>query len=139
MAAEGATVHSIDEITQALGQREAERPMYTYTVPKALAELTGVRTIGIVELTTQEMVMAQQRSSGPSLSTGFELAKACWRRLNNERLTLADGSVDIEWASQKPGRSKLRTLITQAYADVHNPKEAENQDFLASQSVSIGG
>ncbi len=137
--AEGATVHSIDEITQALAAREADRPIYTYTIPKVLAQLTGVVTIGMVELTTQEMIMAQQRGGEQRLAVGFELAKAAWRRKNDERLSLGDGSVDLAWASNKPGMTKLRTLLTQAYADLHNPKEDENAAFLASQSVQIGG
>lgn len=130
-------VHSIEDITSAL-EAPAKRVVYTFDVPKAIAQLTGVKTVGIVELTPQEMMTAQARGGASNIGTGFELAKECWRRLDGKPIHTGDGTADVAWSKDAPGWSKLRSLIAQAYQDVHNPAKEEADTFLASRSVKLG-
>lgn len=130
-------MHTLEDIASSLASRESNRPLYTFVVPKGIAATTGIGTIGLVELTTGELMSAQARGGDNRMAMGFELAKESWRRANERKLSTADGSVDALWGDMGAGMSKLRTLVTQAYADIHNPKPDEAEAFLASRSVSV--
>lgn len=129
---EAAKVHSLQDIGDALAARNENRVIYTYTVPKKLAAECGVSSIGVVELTPDEMLRAQARSGGNQVAVGFELSKECLRRVDGKPVHLGDGSADVAWAKN----AKLRTLIAQAYSDVHNPSKDDSDSFLDSRSVS---
>lgn len=132
------TVHSLEDIAAALDAgRSSQRPLYTYRVPLSISKLTGVMTVALVELTSQELIVAQARGGTDRVAMGFEVAKEAWRKVNDRRISTADGTADTEWARTDMGWSKLRTLIASAYADIHNPKTEENENFLESRSVSV--
>lgn len=134
---EAAKVHSLEDIHAAIAKRD-ERVVYTFTVPPQIAQETGVKTIGLVELTPQELLIAQARGGSDQRAMGFECVKESWRAINGKRITTGDGSADVEWAKSAPGWAKLRTLIAQAHASLHNPSDAEMGAFLLSRSATVG-
>jgi hypothetical protein len=129
--------HSIEDIHSALAAAD-HRTLFTYQVPKDIAAMTGVKSVGMVELAPKDMIAAQRRGGEDKAAIMFELVKESWRRVNDKVITTGDGSADIEWCRTEPGWTKLRTLLSQAYAKIHNPKDSENADFLASETVSLG-
>lgn len=132
-------VTSLQDIARALEERD-ERPVYVYKVPKSIAELTGVQTIGLVEITPKEMIQATRRSDNVKEQALFEMAKLSWRQINGKAIHVDDDAASAEeaWACSKPGWAKLRTLVIQAYNKVNNPTAEENEAFLASESVTVG-
>jgi hypothetical protein len=135
-------VTSIQEVAAALeaarNPSAGARPLYVYTVPPAIAAVTGVTHVGLVELTPGEMLTAQRRGGGDQGATLFEMIKESWRRVNDRAIHTGDGSADLEWGKDAPGYSKLRTLLATAYNSIHNPTPTENGAFLATQTVTVG-
>lgn len=133
-------VTSLEDIARALDKRDADRPLYVYQVPKAIAFLTGVTSIGLVELTPKEMIAAQRAAGDTKEQMLFEMAKRSWRQLNGKAIHVDDDGATAEeaWACAKPGWAKLRTLVTQAYNRINNPTKEENDAFLESESVTVG-
>lgn len=109
------------------------RPLYVYEVPASLD--VGVRSLGLVELTAGEELMAAKRASGDSMRLAYELSKEALRRLDDRALSAADGSIDVAWSAMSP---KLRNLVLSAYNDLHAPAEAEVRGFLKSRTVQVG-
>jgi hypothetical protein len=130
-------VQSLEDIRQALSAPE-NRVVYTYKLPASLTKLTGISSIGIVELTPSEIILAKARGGEDQFAVGLETIKEAWRRVDGRRLSTADGSVDVEWGKNAPGWSKLRTLLGLAYNELHNPKKEDADDFLASQMATTG-
>jgi hypothetical protein len=137
MAKESAAVHSLEDIHDAL-KKAPERPLYVYKIPKELAELTGVVTVGLVELNPNELLAAQRRAGDDRGALMFELVKESWRQINGKYITTGDGSADLEWSRSEAGWTKLRTLLSSAHAKIHNPTKADDAGFLASESVQVG-
>lgn len=133
-------VTSLQDIARALDRRNAERPIYVYQVPKSIADVTGVTSIGLVELTPNEMLRATRATSDQREQMVFEMAKLSWRQINGKAIHVDDDTSSAEeaWACSKPGWAKLRTLVTQAYNRINNPSKEENDAFLASESVTVG-
>jgi hypothetical protein len=111
-----------------------ERVVYTYTVPSELASL-GISSVGLVELTAEEEQMAIKRARGDQFRLAGELVKESLREIDGKRVSLADGSVDAAW-NRMP--AKIRSLVLQAYAQIHNPPEGAAEGFLQSRQVRAG-
>jgi hypothetical protein len=134
---EPAKVHSLEDIHSALAPK-TNRVIYTYKVPADIAAQCGISSVGLVELTPNEMLLAQSRAGDDKGQTLFELVKESWRRVDGKPIHTGDGSADVAWGQDKPGMNKLRTLLTGAFNKINNPKKDENEAFLASETASVG-
>ncbi len=108
-----------------------------FSVPKSLADATGITEVGMVELTSSEELMCAERSRGSQVRLGVELVKESVRRVNGRLVSSADGSVDQFWDQQKEGMSFIRQMLLAAYGEVHNPKVDELKAFLSSRSARV--
>lgn len=130
-------ITSVEDITDALQARSSKRVLYTFTVPPKLAAETGVKTLGLVELTAGEMELATARAGENKLAMGHELAKECLRAVDGKFVSTGDGSADAWWGSTESGYSKLRALVFTAYAKLHNPEATDAAAFLESQTARV--
>lgn len=126
------------DIDQIFRTREVSRPVFWYDVPEKLGVAVGVGRLGLVELSTQEVLNTTKRAAGDQIAMAFELAKEALRYVDQRRILTADGTADEFWASQTPGMSKLRQLVIAAYGQIHSPLKEDVLGFLASQTIKIG-
>lgn len=110
------------------------RPEYTYDLPEALAKSIGITSITLVELTSDEEMMAARRAAGDQVRLAWELPKESLRGVSGKRVGAADGSIDAAWNGLHP---KARSLVMQAYNDLHNPAQEDVKTFLASRQVTV--
>lgn len=127
-------VRSLSEAEEIAHRAESARIVYVYDVPQLLAEATGVRELGFVELTANEEIMATKRAVTAG-QLAFELAKECLREENGNKLTSADGSSDVFWSRRVAGMANIRQLAVNAYNDIHVPKEEVVRGFLGSRRI----
>jgi len=113
-------------------QEKPARPTYRYTIPSRIG--SDVRKVGLVQLTSNEELMATKRSRNDTARLAYELAKQALVEVDGERVGVADGSVDKAWDRLLP---KVRTLVMSAYAELHAPQEEDVSDFLQSQQVQV--
>jgi len=106
------------------------RPVYTYEVPKHLAN--GITSVGLVQLTAHEEMLAAKRASGDTIRMAYEQVKQAIVEVNGERVSVADGSADTALEKMDP---KLRNLVMSAHAKLHAPSDDEVNDFLNSRAV----
>ncbi len=131
--------NSPDDIQRQV-QQMADRPIYRYTVPERLAKKTGIKKIGIVEITAREHEMAIKRvastDSAAAVATmaSYQLALQCLVEVNDKRVSVADGSADAVWGACNQA---VRDLVAMAYNDVNGTEGDENADFLKSRTVSV--
>lgn len=111
-----------------------ERALHEYKVPEKLGSRYGVRSIAVVELTGEEEILASKRAHDDRYRLANELAKQSLAQVNGQRVSLSDGSTDRWWRQMGP---KVRTLVIQAYADVHAPDEGDTSGFLASRETKV--
>ena len=111
----------------------ANRVVYEYTLPPSLD--CEIKTIGIVELTVDEELMATKRARGDNFRLAWELARQCVAFVDGKPVSTADDTSDIAWAKLSP---KARQLVLGAYSDLHQPIEAELGVFKASRKVKAG-
>ena len=123
-----------------VARREANRTIYTFTIPKHLQgendEPPGrmkIETVGLVELTGGEELQATKRAQNDLIAGQFELAKECLRMINGKAVHSWDGSADQAFNSSDP---RVRTLIMNAYRRIHEPEKKDLDTFLGSVSVS---
>lgn len=109
----------------------AARVVYEYDVPKSIGG-ENMTTIGVVELTAEEELMATRRARGDSIRLAFELAKTSLYEVNGERISHADGSIDKVWNEMPP---KLRNLALQAFTELHSPDDDATSGFKASRRI----
>lgn len=130
MASAAAVQSRIDE------QRPApiERAVHTFTFSKKLAT-TEVQSIGIVQLTSDEEVMATKRSANNPANMAQNLVLQALASVNGKPVTLVDGSTETAWNKFSP---KQRGLLIAAYAELHTPEDSDVEDFLKSQRVQVG-
>lgn len=122
----------------AAGERtRASRPQYMFEVPPEIAKMTGITSVGMVELTAGEELMAAERARGSQFRLGLEVAKESLRSINGKPVNTGDGSIDVVWDSQREGMSYLRQLVLAAYTDIHNPKVEDLKAFLRSRTVRV--
>lgn len=114
-------------------------PVFKFTVPKKLAQASGVTEMGIGMLTAEEDAIAAQRGKGNNLKVAYELAKQSlrWYIKNGVRIDVstADSSIDEFWSN--PDHAKLRTLVTTAYNEVNQPEADETEEFLKSAVCTV--
>jgi hypothetical protein len=113
---------------------EKDRTIHTFTIPASLAH-HDTKTVGLVELSTEEEMMAQKRAPNDVARMTYELTKASLREVNGKRVSLGDGSADRAWSSMHP---KVRTLVVTAYNNLHNPSPDESRDFFSSRQTTLG-
>ena len=110
-----------------------ERTIHVFEIPAALGG--DIRSVGVVELTAAEELMAAKRVRTDPAAYTFQMAKAALARVNNEPVSLADGSADKAWERMGP---KVRALVVTAWNTVSQPSEDEVSGFLGSQKVQVG-
>jgi hypothetical protein len=111
----------------------ASRVLEIFTLPDGLP----VTTVGLVERTVQEELMASRRAGNDAARLVYELAKESLRMVDGVPVSTGDGSVDAFFARRDLGMSKVRQLILQAVEVIHNPAGSEVRDFLASRQSRI--
>lgn len=124
-----------EQIVRAL-QAQKNRPIYYFTIPKALQGPLGIKEIGLIELTGDEEAGVGRRvgiNAGHSLA--FELSKESLRWINGARVTTGDGSADIAWNQMG---APLRALVLQEYVRIHTPGEDDAKAFRESRRVEVG-
>lgn len=137
LAGNGLTSAQTPQDVLAAGRR-LTRAVYEYDVPLSL-QIEGISAIGLVELTANDELMAANRASGASVQLAYELAKESVRLAvrgnSRQNVSTADGTADVLWA--KMG-APLRSLVLQAYAEIHTPRREDVSSFLASRRVTTG-
>jgi len=108
------------------------RPIYTYKVPKVMAD--GVQSIGLVQLTTHEEMMSAKRAGSDPIRLVYEQVKQSLAEVNGQPVSLGDGTADTAFDKMGP---QLRNLVMTAYAKLHTPADGMADDFLASQAVKV--
>jgi len=122
----------MSELEKRAKPEKMSRPIYVYPIPKSLAN--GTTSIGLVELTASEELMATKRAGQDAFKLAYELAKQSLVEVNEQPVGLADGSVDK--AFNEMG-AKLRNLVLTAYAKLHAPNEEDSADFLRGGTVRV--
>lgn len=123
----------MDAFAQKLGlDRQDDRVIHRFEIP---ASIPGdIRAIGLVEITAQEELQAEQRCKGASDKRAAEMAKSALVEVNGQRVHFADASVDKAWNSMHP---KVRTLIATAWVKLHLASDDEVDSFFASRTSSV--
>jgi hypothetical protein len=111
------------------------RVKFTYTVPASLAQESGVSSVTLVHLTAQDEMAATKRSGTDPIRVAYELAKASLWGLDGKMLSAMNSEKDVKWQTLHP---KIRSLVVQAYQRIHQPREEDSVDFLASEVASAG-
>jgi hypothetical protein len=65
-------------------QKPRQRPVYQFEVPEQLAN--GVTSVGLVELSADEEIMATKRSRGDTMRLAYELAKQALVEVNGAKV-----------------------------------------------------
>lgn len=110
------------------------RTLHVFTFPERLAKEVGYKSVGIVELTAEEQLMASARSKADPIRVAYELAKESLRAVDDTAISAVDGSVDKVWANLNP---KAMNLIIRAFNDIHNPTPEDMDSFLSSKTVRV--
>jgi hypothetical protein len=123
-----------------VASRADTRPVYVYDLPASLRPYAnGVTAYGLVELNAEEELMATKRARGDAVRLAFELSRESLRTVLKgtvaTRVNCGDGSTDAEFLKMHP---KVRALVMTAYADLHNPSQADANSFLQSRRVVAG-
>lgn len=116
-------------------RRPAQRPIYEYDLPEAIAAEVGFSTIGVQVLTGNEYEMALNRTRGNPMRLAMELPKAALAAVGGQRVSLADGSADKAWEQLGP---KGRELVTVVYGELHTTEAQQTEAFLKSRRVVVG-
>lgn len=110
------------------------RQMHLFTIPASLQGF-GIKSIGLVELTAEEEIMATKRCANDVARLAFELAKESLRQVDGKPVSTMEGTVDRLWNRMHP---KVRNLVVAAYGQIHQPEGNETAGFLASHQVQVG-
>lgn len=114
--------------------RGKSRPVFTYVIPPKLHRY-GIKTVGLIELTANEELMATRRSAMSPMALAAELAKESLRKVDSKSVSTTDGTADFAFNTMHP---KIRTLVMSAYNLLHNPDGDDTKGFLDSQEMSVG-
>jgi hypothetical protein len=118
----------------ASGVVKSDRAVHVYNVPAKIAAATGVKTVGVVELTGYEELMATRRAGTEPMRLASELARESLKQVNGKPIN--DEEADTFWSS--PKNTKLRTLVITAYNSVNSPTNEEAATFLQSCQIEVG-
>jgi hypothetical protein len=111
-----------------------ERPVHTFTFPKKFTA-AEVRSVGLVQLTSDEEIMATKRAANNPANMATNLVLQALVEVNGKPVSLTDGSTETAWKKFSP---KQRGLLLAAYAELHTPEDSDVEDFLKSQKVQVG-
>lgn len=114
-----------------LDQVEA-RVIHRFSVPDSIPG--EIRSLGLVEITAEEELKAEQRSKGAPDKRAAEMAKQALVEVNGEAVKFIDGSVDRAWNTMHP---KVRTLLASAWVKLHLANDDEVESFFASRTSSV--
>ena len=131
----GRQVTSVGGVMQA--SAEKPRPVFTFTIPAALAKECGVTSVGMRMLTTEDELAAGARARLRGDTNGYlstESLKGALCRMNGKAISLADGSADRMLDDM---HAKLRVLVIAAYNKIHQPSEDDGRDFLSSMTITV--
>ena len=118
---------------QKLGLDKVEtRVVHRFKVPDTVPG--DIRSIGLVEITAEEELKAEQRSKGTPDKRAAEMAKQALVEVNGEAVKFIDGSVDRAWNEMHP---KVRTLLASAWVKLHLANDDEVESFFASRTSSV--
>jgi len=109
------------------------RPVYTYQVPSNLGG-EDFKSIGLVQLTAREEMMAAKRSNGDPIKLAYEQVQQSIAEVNGEKVSIADGSADKAFNAMPP---MVRNLVMAAHAKLHSPAESDVELFLQSREVRV--
>lgn len=118
-------------VEEAKAARSA-RPIHMFDIPAGMGLEVG--SIGLVQLTASEELMATKRARGDGIRLAFELAKSSLVEVDERVLNRTDGEADSIWDTMSP---KLRQLVLTAYAELHTPQEDMAEVFLKSRRVRV--
>jgi hypothetical protein len=110
------------------------RPVNLFTVPEAIAAVSGVAEVGMVTITGEEELNCFKLANKDNAKLASELSKAALVEVDGKPLSSQDGSVDSFWMEAHP---KLRQLILTAYAELHATEEEDQKSFLKSKKVRV--
>jgi hypothetical protein len=116
-------------------ERATSRPVYSYKFKKDIADKTGINSIGLVELTMDEMLLVLNRCGNNSLRFLYEAPLESIRKANGQKITTVDGSSDRIWNALG---EKGRQYVIGAYGKIHTPDASDMKDFLADETVEVG-
>lgn len=114
--------------------KASARPVHVFEVPSGL-DGDGVTSIGMVELTADEELMATKRAHGDTMRLAYELVKQSLVEINGAKASIADGTADTAMNKMSP---KLRQLVLGAYGELHAPPEGAAEAFFKSRKVRVG-
>lgn len=118
---------------QVLGlDKSQDRVIHRFTVPNSIPG--DIRSVGMVEMTAEEELRAEQRCKGASDKRAQEMTKQTLVEVNGQPVNLGDGSVERAWSAMHP---KLRTLLATAWVKLHLAEDSEVDDFFASRTSSV--
>jgi hypothetical protein len=112
--------------------QKAGRAINTFKVPSSIGG--SVLSVGLVELTADEEMMAEKRAGADRPRVAVELSKQALAEVNGKPVNLTDGSADTAWNSLP---AKVRTLVITAYTRLHIPSDEEMGGFFASMEVRV--
>lgn len=110
------------------------RQIYVYDVPEEV-RVNGITSMGVRELTIEEEKMVYRRVGSDIAAAVSELSKQALCEINDQKVSLADGSTDKAYESFSP---QLRQLIVTAYTETNNAKEETIKKFQASRRIKVG-
>lgn len=136
------------QIAEAIRQK-ASRPLHDFVVPddvrdEIAAELDDgmddVRQISMRLLTPQEERYAIKRAGADVGQIVYELNVASLSEVIVEGQPPHPTAGMAHAATQRMMRMhpKIRDLVTQAYNEIHRPKEEQTKNFLASRTIRVG-
>jgi hypothetical protein len=117
---------------QKLFGNQPDRVIHRFNVPDSIPG--EVRSLGLVEITADEELRAEQRCKGASDKRAAEMAKQALVEVNGQAVGFADASVDKAWNAMHP---KVRTLLASAWVKLHLANDDEVESFFASRTSSV--
>jgi hypothetical protein len=115
--------------------RTRPETVYTFEIPAKLQpECSGVKTISLKELTSQDELMATKRANGDAFALAFELAKQALVAVDGQTVNVFDHTIDVAFGKLGP---KGRSLVLSAYSKIHSPKSEDVDSFLGSLQVQV--
>lgn len=111
---------------------KTSRPVYTYKVPAGMGD--GIESVGLVQLTAHEEMLAAKRAGNDPMKLAYEQVMQALVEVNGERVRIADGSADKAFNAMGP---MVRNLVMTAHVKLHAPPEDAVEDFLKSREVRV--
>jgi hypothetical protein len=113
---------------------EQVRQTYVYDIPPEV-QVNGITSLSVRELTIEEEKMVYRRVGSDIAAAVSELSKQALCEINEQKVSLADGSADKAYDSFSP---QLRQLVVTAYTETNNADEKTIKKFQASRRIKVG-